>query len=75
MALQQLLSFRESYWPHHFPIEAWYYEYEASGPPRALRTRRITTPEALLAFQEELTTHEQQQEWSFLAYYEALVLQ
>jgi hypothetical protein len=38
MVLDELLSFRTHFWPSHFPIEAWYYEYGASGPSRTLRT-------------------------------------
>jgi hypothetical protein len=75
MVLDELLSFRKHFWPSHFPIEARYHEYGASRPSRTLRTRRILTPEELCAFQEELTKREHLHEWSFLAYYEPLVLQ
>jgi hypothetical protein len=43
MVSDELLSFREHFWPSHFPIEARYYEYRASGPSLILRTRRIST--------------------------------
>jgi hypothetical protein len=72
MVLDELLSFHKYFWPSHFPIEARYYEYGASGPSRTLWTRRISTPEELRAFQEDLTKREQLREWSFLAYYEPL---
>ena len=75
MVFNELLSFRKHFWPSHFPIEARYYEYGASGPSQTLRTRRISTPEELRAFQEDLTKREQLYEWSFLAYYEPLVPQ
>lgn len=72
MVPDELLSFREYFWPSHFPIEARYYEYRASGPSLTLRTLQISTPEELRAFQEDLTRREQLHEWSFLAYYEPL---
>jgi hypothetical protein len=75
MVSDELLSFREHFWPSHFPIEARYYEYRASGPSLILRTRRISTPEELRAFQEDVTRREQLHEWSFLAYYEPFVQQ
>ena len=75
MVLDELLSFRTHFWPGHFPIEARYYEYAVSGPSLTLRTRRISTPEELRAFQEELARREQLNEWSFLAYYEPFVQQ
>ncbi len=75
MVLDELLSFRTHFWPSHFPVEARYYEYRATGRSLTLRTRRISTPEELRAFQQELTRREQLNEWSFLAYYEPLVPQ
>ena len=74
MVRDELLSFRQHFWPSQFPIEARYYEYGASGPSRTLWTQRIVTPEELRAFQTELTRREQLHEWSFLAYYEPHVL-
>jgi hypothetical protein len=70
MVLDELLSFHTHFWPSHFPIEARYYEYRATGPSLTLRTLLISTPEDLRAFQKELTRREQLNEWSFLAYYE-----
>ncbi len=74
MMLDELLSFHQHFWPSQFPIEARYFEYKASEPSLILRRRRIVTPEELRAFQKELTKREQLYEWSFLAYYEPLVL-
>lgn len=71
MVLEELLSFRTHFWPSHFPVEARYYEFNASAPSLTLRTRRISTPEELRAFQQEVTRREQLNEWSFLAYYES----
>jgi len=70
MVLDELLSFRTHFWPSHFPIEARYYEYKATGLSLTLKARRIATPEELRAFQKEVTRREQRNEWSFLAYYE-----
>ena len=70
MVRDELLSFRTHFLPSHFPIEARYYESRATGPSLTLRTRRISTPEELCAFQQEVTRREQRKEWSFLAYYE-----
>ena len=70
MVLDELLSFRIHFWPSHFPIEARYYEYRSTGSSLTLRTRWISTPEELRAFQQEVTRREQLNEWSFLAYYE-----
>ncbi len=73
MVLDELLSFRQHFWPSQFPIEARYYEYGASGPSRTLSTLRILTPEELRAFQEEMTKREHLHEWSFLAFYEPFI--
>ena len=75
MVLDELLSFHTHFWPNHFPIEARYYEYRATGPSLTLKARRISTREELRAFQKEVTRREQLNEWSFLAYYEPLVPQ
>jgi hypothetical protein len=41
MVLDELLSFRTHFWPSHFPIEARYYEYKATGPSLTLKARCI----------------------------------
>ncbi len=75
MVQDELLSFRTHFWPSRYPIEARYYEYNASWPHMILRKRLMSNPEELRTFQEELTKREQLHVWSFLAYYEPLVPQ
>ena len=43
MVLDEVLSFRTHFWPSHFPIEARYYEYKATGLSLTLKARRIAT--------------------------------
>ncbi len=73
MIAEELISFRKNFWPSHFPIEARVYEFGSFGPSRTLITRRIASPEALAAFQDELTRRESAHEWRFIAYYEPIV--
>jgi hypothetical protein len=73
MMAEELLSFRQHFWPGCFPIEARVYEFGSFGPSRTLIIQRIASPEALAAFQEELTRRESAHEWGFIAYYEPLV--
>jgi hypothetical protein len=73
MVREELLSFRQHFWPSHYPIEARYYEYGSVAPSRTFTTRRIGTPEELRAFQDEVTRREQSHEWAFLAYYESQI--
>ena len=73
MVRDELLSFRQHFWPSNYPIEARYYAYGAVGPLRTCTSRQIGTPEELRAFQEELTRRETSHEWGFIAYYESPV--
>ena len=73
MVRDELLSFRQHFWPSNYPIEARYYAYGAVGPLRTFTSRQIGTQEELHAFQEELTRLEESHEWGFLAYYESPV--
>jgi hypothetical protein len=73
MVRDELLSFRQHFWPILYPIEARYYEFGTVAPSRTFMTRRIGTPEELRAFQEELTRRESLHEWGFLAYYESRI--
>jgi hypothetical protein len=49
------------------------YAFGSFGSARTLITQRIASPEALAAFQDELTRRESAHEWSFIAYYEPVV--
>ena len=73
MIHDELLSFRQQFWPSHYPIEARHYVYGASAPPQAFTTQQMGSPEELRAFLEELARREQSHEWGFLAYYESPV--
>jgi hypothetical protein len=73
MIAEELISFRKHFWPGCFPIEARVYEFGSFGSARTLITQRIASPEALAAFQDELTRRESAHEWSFIAYYEPVV--
>jgi hypothetical protein len=73
MIAEELISFRKHFWPGHFPIEARVYEFGSFGLSRTLITHNIASPEALAAFQAELTRRESADEWRFLAYYEPIV--
>jgi hypothetical protein len=73
MVRDEVLSFRQQFWPSHYPIEARYYEYGSVAPSRTFTSRRIGTLAELRAFQEELTRRESLHEWGFLAYYESPV--
>ena len=73
MVRDELLSFRQQFWPSHYPIEARYYEYGAIAPSRTYTSQRIGTPDELRAFQGELARRETSHEWGFLAYYESRV--
>ena len=64
MIAEELISFRKHFWPSRFPIEARVYAF---GPFRTLITQRIASPEALCAFQDELTRRVSAHDWfSFL---------
>ncbi len=71
MVRDELLSFRQQFWPSHYPIEARYYVYGASAPSWTCTSQQMRTPEELRAFQNELARREQSHEWGFLAYYES----
>ena len=73
MIAEELISFRKHFWPSHFPIEARVFEFGSFGPSRTLITQSIASPEALAAFQAELTRRESADEWRFIAYYEPIV--
>ena len=73
MVRDELLSFRQAFWPSHYPIEARYYVYGVSVLSRTFTTQQMGSPEELRAFQEELARREQSHEWGFLAYYESPV--
>ncbi len=73
MVHDELLSFRQYFWPSRYPIEARYYVYGASAPSRTFTSQQMRTPEELRAFQEELARREQSHDWGFLAYYESPV--
>ncbi len=73
MVAEELLSFRKHFWPHHFPIDARFYQFGSVEPSPALTTRRICSAQELRAFQDELTRREAAHEWSFIAYYEPTV--
>ncbi len=73
MVRDELLSFRQQFWPSHYPIEARYYVYGASAPSWTFTSQQMRTPEELRAFQRELARREQSHEWGFLAYYESRV--
>jgi hypothetical protein len=73
MMAEELISFRKHFWPSRFPMEAWVYAFGSFGPSRTLITQRIASPEALAAFQDELTRREIANEWRFIAYYEPIV--
>ena len=47
MVLDELLSFRTHFWPSHFPIEARYYEYRATGSSLTLKAQRISTEDGI----------------------------
>ncbi len=70
MVAEELLSFRKHFWPHHFPIDARYYQFASGEPSPVLTTWRIFSAQELRAFQDELTMREAAHEWSFIAYYE-----
>jgi hypothetical protein len=72
IAEEELLSFRQQFWPDRFPIEARYYQFGSFGPSCTLTTQRISSAQELHAFQDELNRRERAHEWSFIAYYEAL---
>lgn len=67
MVRDEVLSFRQQFWPSHYPIEARYYVYGAKEPSRTFTTQQMRTPEELCAFQQELDRREQSHEWEFLA--------
>jgi hypothetical protein len=73
MARDELLSFRQQFWPSHYPVEARYYVYGSTAPSWTFTSQQVRTPEELRAFQEELVRREQSHEWGFLAYYESPV--
>lgn len=73
MIAEELISFRKHFWPSRFPIEARVYAFGLFGPSRTLITQRIASPEALSAFQDELTRRESAHDWRFIAYYEPIV--
>ena len=73
MVRDELLSFRQQFWPSHYPIEARYYLYGASATSWTFTSQQLRTPEELRAFQGELARREQSHEWGFLAYYESRV--
>jgi hypothetical protein len=73
MVRDELLSFRQQFWPSHYPIEARYNVYGASAPSWTFTSQQMRTPEELSAFQGELARREQTHEWGFLAYYESPV--
>jgi hypothetical protein len=73
MMAEELISFRKHFWPSRFPIEARVYAFGSFGPSRTLNTQRIGSPEALAAFQDELTRRESAHDWCFIAYYEPIV--
>jgi hypothetical protein len=73
MIAEELISFRKNFWPSRFPIEARVYAFGSFGPSRTPITQRIASPEALSAFQDELTRQESAHDWRFIAYYEPIV--
>jgi hypothetical protein len=73
MIAEAVLSFRKEYWTNRFPIEARFYQFGLSGPSGTLTTQRLSSPEALQAFQDELIRRESTYEWCFIAYYESMV--
>src|SRR6516162_1060439 len=63
MVRDELLSFRQQFWPSHYPIEARYNVYGASAPSWTFTSQQMRTPEELRAFQGELARREQLHEW------------
>ena len=73
MIAEEVISFRKSFWPHHFPIEVRFYQFGSLGSSRTLTAQRISSAQELHVFQEELTRRESTYEWSFIAYYEPMM--